>query len=65
MLYFFLHPIFIESSFYLLRETNISNWHKGQIVFVLTIALTHLTSEIILKFRKSVFARQKNGNKTV
>ena len=65
VLYFFLHPIFIESSFYLLRETNISKWNKGQIVFVLTIVLTHLTSEIILKFRKSVFARQKNGNKTV
>ncbi len=30
--YFFLHPIFIEISFYLLKETNFSKWHKGQIV---------------------------------
>lgn len=59
VLYFFLHPIFIESSFYLLRETNISNWHKGQIVFVLTIVLTHLTSEIILKIRKTAFTKKK------
>ena len=59
VLYFFLHPIFIEISFYLLKETNFSKWHKGQIVFVLTIVLTHLTSEIILKIPKTVFSKKK------
>lgn len=62
VLYFFLHPIFIESSFYLLQEASISKEDKGKIVFVLTLILTQLTAEGVLMIRKSMFKKREQAH---
>ena len=59
VLYFFLHPIFIESSFYLLQKTDFAKWQQGRIVFLLTLLLTHLSAEVILLARKRLFLKQR------
>lgn len=59
VLYFFLHPIFIESSFYLLQKTDFAKWQQGRIVFLLTLLLTHLSAEVILLARKRLFLQQR------
>lgn len=50
--YFFLHPIFIELSFFLLSFQHLPKWEKGRWVFLLTIILTHLTSELVIRWRR-------------
>ena len=62
VLYFFLHPIFIESSFYLLQGSSMSKEDKGKIVFVLTLILTQLTAEGILMIRKSIFKKREQAH---
>ena len=59
VLYFFLHPIFIESSFYLLQKTDFAKWQQGRIVFLLTLLLTHLSAEVILLARERLFLKQR------
>lgn len=59
VLYFFLHPIFIESSFYLLQKTDFAKWQQGRLVFLLTLFLTHLSAEVILLARKRLFLKQR------
>ena len=51
ILYFFLHPIFIELSFFLLKSQQLIKWETGRWVFFLTIILTHLTSELVIRWR--------------
>ena len=50
--YFFLHPIFIDLSFFLLNFQHLTKWEKGRWVFLLTIILTHLTSELVIRWRR-------------
>lgn len=59
VLYFFLHPIFIESSFYLFQKTDFAKWQQGRIVFLLSLLLTHLSAEIILLGRRRLFLKQR------
>ena len=51
ILYFFLHPIFIELSFFLLKSQQLTKWENGRWAFLLTIILTHLTSELVIRWR--------------
>ena len=52
ILYFFLHPIFIELSFFLLKSQQLTKWENGRWAFLLTIILTHLTSELVIRWRE-------------
>ena len=51
ILYFFLHPIFIELSFFLLKSRHLTKWETGSWAFLLTLILTHLTSELVIRWR--------------
>ncbi|EGF21777.1 hypothetical protein HMPREF9395_0967 [Streptococcus sanguinis SK1058] len=52
ILYFFLHPIFIELSFFLLKSQQLTKWENGRCAFLLTIILPHLTSELVIRWRE-------------
>lgn len=51
ILYFFLHPIFIELSFFLLKSQQLTKWENGRWAFLLTLILTHLMSELVIRWR--------------
>lgn len=57
--YFFLHPIFIEMTFYLLRNSTLVSWQKGVVVSLLTLIFTHVCSLGIIVYQKKI--QRKRG----
>lgn len=58
--YFFLHPIFIETSFYFLKQTALPVWQKGTITAFVSILGTHILSSLIINSR--TFQKSYNQN---
>lgn len=51
--YFFLHPMFIECSLFLLRPYQLAPATKGKLVFLMTLLATHLCSEALMLLVRS------------
>ncbi|MEW4353783.1 hypothetical protein AB1I63_02625 [Streptococcus pneumoniae] len=51
MLYFSIHPIFIEWTAFVVRNTYLSPATKGKLLFFISFLGTHLVSEVILAIR--------------
>lgn len=58
ILYFFIHPIFIELSLFVLKGWQLTKWEQGRWVFLITLVLTHLSAEGLLQWRKWVKHRR-------
>lgn len=50
--YYFLHPLFIEVALFFLKNSAMSTYDKGKILFTAALVGSHLTSEFILYYQK-------------
>lgn len=50
--YYFLHPIFIELALFFLKNSSMSYHDRGKLLFLSALVGSHLTTELILRYRK-------------